>query len=297
MTLESLKLVNFQCHSKLEIEFDPHVTTIVGPNDVGKSAILRALRWICLNRPAGEEFRKWDTRNTIIRLTVDGHIIKRKRGNSTNTYSLDGSVYKAFGTDVPSKITTLLNLSENNFQNQLEPAFWFSEVPSQVAKNLNKIINLGVIDDALEYIAKETRRAKSVVEVSRLRLADARTKKKELAWVPTFHQKVEDLENKEQEILELKKKSQSLHALLGDMAKHKQQASIGTDAILVGQKLVKKAMHLQESRKLIDELKKLVERLARQELLIEDKKKVLKLLQDKLAKVHICPVCGKPIKS
>ena len=45
MAIESLSLHNFQCHEHLDIAFDPQLTTIVGPSDVGKTAILRALKW------------------------------------------------------------------------------------------------------------------------------------------------------------------------------------------------------------------------------------------------------------
>jgi AAA15 family ATPase/GTPase len=40
--MKKLRIKNFQIHKDLEIEFGP-ITTIVGPSDIGKSAVLRAL--------------------------------------------------------------------------------------------------------------------------------------------------------------------------------------------------------------------------------------------------------------
>lgn len=55
-----LRIQNFQAHKDTTIEFD-RITTIVGPSDTGKSAVLRAFKWVEKNelslKKALEEFQ------------------------------------------------------------------------------------------------------------------------------------------------------------------------------------------------------------------------------------------------
>lgn len=50
-----LRIQNFQAHKDTTIEFD-RIATIVGPSDIGKSAVLRALKWVAKNEPKGISF-------------------------------------------------------------------------------------------------------------------------------------------------------------------------------------------------------------------------------------------------
>jgi hypothetical protein len=180
--LEHLKLVNFQAHRKLHIAFDPRVTTIVGSSDIGKSAVLRSLRWAVLGGPS-TGLATWDTKKTVVRLIVDGHTITRKRLGSTNIYTLDGHVFKAFGQSVPEPIAELLRLDEINFQDQHDPPYWFTKSAGQVSRELNSIINLSVIDSTLTKVASAVREANTTHRVSLDRLKAAKQRRASLAWV------------------------------------------------------------------------------------------------------------------
>lgn len=43
MRLKSVKLANYRCFTDTEIEFDKHITLLIGKNGTGKSAILDAV--------------------------------------------------------------------------------------------------------------------------------------------------------------------------------------------------------------------------------------------------------------
>ena len=53
--IKSIHLRNFQRHKKLDIDLSEGVNVIVGPSDIGKTAILRALYWLRFNRPLSTE--------------------------------------------------------------------------------------------------------------------------------------------------------------------------------------------------------------------------------------------------
>lgn len=184
MTLERLVLKNFQVHKDLEIEFAPGVTTLVGPTDQGKSTIIRALVWLYFNQPSGEEFITHGESDCSVTLTTDQHTIERFRGPGGNGYRLDGKEFRALGQGVvPEDIRRVLLVSETNVQSQLDPPFWFTLPPGQVAKELNTVVDLSLIDESLDKIAREVRAVKAEVDLTSQRLESARQKRRELEWV------------------------------------------------------------------------------------------------------------------
>lgn len=192
--LTSIAIKNFQAHEKLRVDFDPHVTTIVGPSDVGKSAILRALEWVCTNKPSGITFLRHDASRVSVLVSVDGRKLIRARGASVNQYSLDGKLFKALGSEVPEEVTDLLNVSSINFQAQIDAPFWFNDSPGQVSKNLNAIVDLGLIDDCMAKLGVAQRTAKARQEVVKDRLQVARTQAAQLRYIKEMECELRQLE-------------------------------------------------------------------------------------------------------
>lgn len=193
--LQRLRLRDFQVHENLDLVLDPHITCIIGASDVGKSAILRALRWVMTNQPAGDAFVRHGADVAFVELTVDGRIVTRRRGKSENVYLFDKETYKSFGAAaVPDTLARFLNVGPVNFQGQLDPPFWFLETAPQLSRNLNAIVNLGEIDEILATAAFEVRKAKSVVDLTEERLKAARAKRDELEWVMDMDDQLFELE-------------------------------------------------------------------------------------------------------
>ena len=150
-------LRNFQCYKKLTIDFRSPVFTLCGESDLGKSAILRAIRWVFLNQPDGDSFIRDGAKSCKVTVIVDDHKVVRKKGKGINAYWLDGKRFVSFGRGVPDPIAQVLHADAANFQNQIEPPYWFTESPSQISKNLNQIVNLGVMGIAMQDIASRIR--------------------------------------------------------------------------------------------------------------------------------------------
>jgi len=183
MQLASLELTNFQAHKRLEVRFAPGITTIIGPTDKGKTSILRALGWVAQNNLGGEEFIREGAKETCIKLVVtDGKksfTIVRCKGKS-NSYSLDGKEYLAFGQNVPTDIAKLLQLNEINFQGQHDAPFWFSETAGEVSRRLNAVIDLTIIDSTLSNIASAVRQGQERKSLYEERLKEVRYQLEEL---------------------------------------------------------------------------------------------------------------------
>lgn len=186
--LETLAIQNFQTHGKTRITFDPGITCIVGPSDVGKSAVLRALRWVCTNEPGGDAFISHGAKGATVRLAVDGQTITRRRspGGTVNEYHLNDQEFKAFGRGIPEPIQALLSLGPVCWQGQHDAPYWFADTAGEVSRQLNSIVNLGIIDDVLGKVAAARNRARTRLDVAEENLDTAKRDHTALGWVEGF---------------------------------------------------------------------------------------------------------------
>ncbi|MCP4475368.1 MAG: AAA family ATPase [Gammaproteobacteria bacterium] len=157
--INSISIRNFQSHKRTSIKFDKGITIITGQSDRGKSAVIRALYWLIFNKPGGKAFcSNWGGITKII-LSIDKNIfISRKKHVDKNNYSeiIDGKeqMFHSFGQNVPEKIKDLLNFSSLNIAEQFESPFLLALSGGEVAKYLNKIVNLDKIDLSFSNINK-----------------------------------------------------------------------------------------------------------------------------------------------
>jgi len=159
--IKSLTIQNFQSHEKTYLEFDPGVNVIVGASDSGKTAIIRALRWVAWNRPSGDAIcSHWGGKTSVEVETEDGCVVRTK--DKIDSYMLNDHnaefAFKAFGTSVPEEISKFLNLNEINLQRQLDQHFLLSQSPGAVAEHFNKVAKLEDIDISTQFINSEIRK-------------------------------------------------------------------------------------------------------------------------------------------
>lgn len=224
--IHSILYQNFQIHEKRAIELDPVCTTFVGDSDTGKSALIRGLIWVCLNQPLGDSFRTWDTDLTKVSMDVDDHLIVRKKGKGVNAYVLDGKPYPDSGITVPQDIATILNVGSVNFQEQIDPYYWFTLTPGDTSKELNQIVNLSLIDTTLTNLASELRSARDRAKTCNSRLTEVRKQKEELSWVPEVHTDLLELERLEEVLIEATRNTAELFSLVVEAEVHENTVQV-----------------------------------------------------------------------
>ena len=144
--LKRIELINFQSHKYTDLYFDDKVNVIIGPSDSGKTAIIRAIKWVLFNEPSGIDFiRKGTTESNVVLYFDDNLIIKRGRSKSKNYYEITypnglEERFEGFGTKVPEEIIELTgiqkveldgnNLISLNISDQLESPFLLTSTPS-----------------------------------------------------------------------------------------------------------------------------------------------------------------------
>lgn len=262
MQLLSLKLCDFQAHEERLVQFGRGITTIKGPTDVGKSAVIRALRWLCLNDFAGDDFIREGAKSANVELIVredKKNIIVRHKGRH-NLYTLDGEEYKAFGQGgVPDEIRKLLNLSEINFQGQHDSPFWFNESAGEVSRRLNAVIDLSVIDSSLSYIAAQVRLAQERGSVVQERLDDA---EKELAELESQRGRIEafqTIKDRHEKCEKRKTACSQLEQLLKRMCEYQARGDELDRQVEQGGKVLKLALEARRSQKKCNALSKIVD--------------------------------------
>lgn len=149
---DKLIIRNFQSHQKSILTFHEGVNVIIGQSDSGKTAIIRALRWLIWNRPGGDSFRSTWGGKTQVSLSMDENKIVRLKDNASNEYYLNETLFKAFGTDTPEDIQAALNVDSINLQSQLDAPFLLSESPGSIASHFNKVAHLDQIDTSLKKV-------------------------------------------------------------------------------------------------------------------------------------------------
>jgi len=164
---------NFQSHKYTEINLDNNLNVIVGPSDQGKSAIIRAMKWVLYNEPSGTYFiREGEKEATVTLFFSNDCKIKRLRSTSKNQYTFYDSngkeyIYEGFGTNVPFEIVEKLNIrkvyldgkqsSSINIGEQLEGPFLLTEKNATRANAIGRLVGVHIVDRAVADTLKDIR--------------------------------------------------------------------------------------------------------------------------------------------
>jgi DNA repair protein SbcC/Rad50 len=259
LPLEKMLLENVQRFERLEVEFSPGITCILGESDKGKSSLLRALRWICLNKPRGDSIIRWGEKLCRVRAKWDGHKIKRERNGSTNVYQLDKKEpFKAFRDEVPPDIQDVLRLSSYNFQSQQDPIFWFNLSPPELARELNKLVDLELIDTVMSRLDSRKRGLGSERGVVEQRLQEAQDRIQATVRVPEMDKRLTVLETTSKDLEYLQDTYKNLSNLVRQIKEKRQQVEKAKIVLVRGNTLVKIGKTVSDLRAKYNSLSDLV---------------------------------------
>ena len=162
--IRRLEIENFQSHRLTELEFHPGVNVLLGETDSGKSAVVRALRWLWFNEPRGEGFVRRGARHCRVRAEYgDGTVVERAREGGRNAYRLfvpgrGEEVFEGFGADVPAEVAGAagaVRVEANgvpltpSLAGQMDPPFVIGESAATAAAVIGLVSRAEVFDAAL----------------------------------------------------------------------------------------------------------------------------------------------------
>ena len=147
--IRRIQIQNFQNHERSILDLSSRVNVISGPSDNGKSAIVRALRWVIENKPLGDSFCKTGTKDTSVLIDMGDVCVERFRNGRNNGYRMGEETFLATKGTVPKEIGDALDIAPPCLQNQTDPYYLLSLSPGEVARHLSQLADLSEIDTAI----------------------------------------------------------------------------------------------------------------------------------------------------
>lgn len=308
--IRKLQIWNFLSHKKTEIDFSPGVNVIVGPTDSGKSAIIKALRWVIQNRPSGDNMRSYwcseleaGPKATAVTVHCDEGSVLRTKGDKENSYTLISGkspiTFNAVKTNVPKEIEDLLNLEEVNLQTQFAPHFLLTQSSGEVAQYFNKVAHLDKIDTASQNIRRWLKGIQQEIRFQEDTLTGLTTTLEQYKDLDEIEKRVVELEKLDRDIQVEKKDLEELNAICVELEKINKEVDDYSFLIELD-KLVKHIVRLTDERKEVlkqaDELNELIYSIEVCERELSRSDKEVKALEeqfhDELGKGKVCPLCN-----
>ncbi|WP_297392755.1 AAA family ATPase [uncultured Peptoniphilus sp.] len=208
--IKKVELHNFQSHEYTEMEFDRGLNVILGNSDVGKTAILRAIKWALYNEPKGDYFIRQGEKDVSVKVTFsNGVVVERAKTPSKNSYFLVDSSgnemrFEGFGIDVPKEITDVTNMykvsldnSNNktilNIAEQLDGPFLLNEQASLRASAIGRLIGVNYVDDALRNVVRDNKRTNQEIVELRKNKEDLKEQLDEFSYIKDYKEKYEKI--------------------------------------------------------------------------------------------------------
>ncbi|HEY8416357.1 MAG TPA: AAA family ATPase, partial [Thermaerobacter sp.] len=202
-------LEDFQSHAHSELRPAPGLTVIVGPSDAGKSAILRALRWVYTNQPSGTEMIRAGASRARVRVELaDGTAVTRERSASVNRYILerpgeDPVVFEGFGREVPAEIQEALGIRPVilggqpvwlGYGAQLDGPFLLDAPGSYRAEAIGRLTGVHLLQVASAEAARDEQAARRKQKALAEQLEEARRELEAFADLDAEEERVRQLE-------------------------------------------------------------------------------------------------------
>lgn len=179
--LTEVTLKNFQAHEARTFRFGPGLNVITGPSDTGKSVLIRGLDWLA--RHGNQNYTTHGKTECAITVTTERGTVTRFRGKKSG-YTINGEEYAAVGTNQPVSVKQVLPLADINFQFQHDGPFLVSLTPGQAAKEINKIVDLSVIDFCVSWCKKTLAKENTILKSVEDELQGLQSRHEALSWVP-----------------------------------------------------------------------------------------------------------------
>jgi DNA repair protein SbcC/Rad50 len=214
--IKNLRIQNFQSHKDTELKLSPGVNVLVGVSDTGKSAIIRALRWLVCNRPQGDEFCSSWGGETRVSVELDKHTIERVK-DKENTYILNDLKFKAVKSEVPEEIQEILNLNEISFGYQFDRPFLLDSTSGEVAQHFNRVAHLDKIDNTNRNIQSWLRTIEQDISNSEQQIGEMQAELKKYENLDVIEEKVVLLEEINQQVNEKQTQVQKITIISSDI--------------------------------------------------------------------------------
>lgn len=210
-----IHIVNFQSIEDVSFEIpEQSFTCIVGPSNIGKSAIRRALECLMYNNSDASFIRNGEKSCSIEVTFGDGSVIKWYRDKKTAGYIIDGDDFTKLAGSVPDLLIDkgykelLINKDKYQVQiaSQFNNIFLLNETGGKVTEVLSNLGNLNRIIKSNKSCQTDLKLNKNRLSVRREDIISAKEKLKSYKGLDDQRQLVLDLKTHLKDIKETKDK-------------------------------------------------------------------------------------------
>jgi exonuclease SbcC len=235
-----VRVRNFQSIKDAEVTISG-LTVITGPNNIGKSALMRAVRGVFTNPPAGPLVRNGTAHLTVDLWLPDGTHIKwekgwakpDRKGGTLNQYWLNGMKLESVGRNAPAEILALGVAPISAGNQQLWPQvarqkegdyFLVNKSGAIVAEALSDVERVGRLNKALRLTDRDRRSTDSELRVRRKDLRSIQKDLELFEGLDDLQQGSESLKGTQRQLEARHRELQKLLALQGRLQEARAQA-------------------------------------------------------------------------
>lgn len=243
------------------------LTVIVGPSNIGKSALIRAISSALYGR-AGEDFVRRGANATEVDIVdapkVGGGTLNVEwhKGKGVNKFVIDGATYDKVARDVPVHLVKAgyheLQINDEYIRpqvsEQFDRMFLLDRAGSFVHDVIAQASRLSVLLRADRSCSSDLKRQKSVQKIRVTDLADARIKLEQMAPIRDLHTRIHTLRPKVTHVRSVWNKLEDLRAMAATRSQLLSITNIQVPvAITIPDDLIIREERLIETRKLAEE--------------------------------------------
>lgn len=311
--LTKVKIKNYQSLKDVTIE-PGRLTVIVGDSDVGKSAIVRAIKSVLINR-AGTDFITHGQQSVGVALAFDdgGAVAWQKAESATYNIIAKGEklTFTKMGTRVPQEVSDVLKMGEVvvgdeklnvNVHDQFDQPFLITSTASLRARLLGELSGINILYLAIQEARRREQQSKRTQSI---RVSDLEQTKLRLQAFRHLPEVKQGLEAVATEILKARSMDTECSELVQDIA-HLDLAngtlSQGKARVAALEKIVKKRpevekllLDMDSLEKDIKSLQQVSERVTVATGQVKINTAELATWQAQLDKFNVCPTCGQKI--
>jgi DNA repair ATPase RecN len=197
-----IQIKNFQSIENVEFEVDGF-TVIVGKNNIGKSAIIRAVDSVLTNR-SGKEFIRKGKKQTEVKIQREGFEIDWKKGDKTS-YKVNNVDFSALSGSIPKPMIeagfSKMEIEDKKISpliaSQFQELFLLDKSGSVVTQVLSNLYNIDTLSEADNLCQKELKNNKSILKAREVDLKPLQEKLEKFQDFESLKKQVSELTEKE----------------------------------------------------------------------------------------------------
>lgn len=285
-------LRNFQKHKKKTIHFrtDRRVTIIAGRNGAGKSAVVRALRWLFLC-DGSDGLRQHGAEYVKVLARFEGDRSAARKIGKERYYQVDDQKIVATGRSVPEAVCHLSGLSPLNFQVQHDGLFWVSSSAGMIGKEVGRLSGIQPIVKAMDIARGELRELKAKVKFHTEASDESQTYLEDTKWVDEALFSMQEQEQIEVELRELTNKIAIITQKVSTVRKFTISGMSEDELRGMSEAAHQMSEAFQQLLKRDTEVRQVCQRHLNLQKEVERDRSILEQLRDSSRSIKTCPAC------